>query len=198
MPCRYLDLFQRPGINQKLRVDTEGEVRGATLGTGPQTEGFPKFLADFESEKNFDSDFNEVGPIVGFDVQLTLGCNFGIYTNLAASLVYGERDSSYKEEARRFNTAAADVFEDSDDFEYHNSKCRNCTSAMTDGEIGLYYQTCYCFCEKNYDIDVKIGWEHHYFFNQSAIDAARSDDLFRDLNSNLATNGLTLTLGVSY
>lgn len=108
--------------------------------------------------------FNGVGPIFGLEGDWNLGCGFGLYANGAISGLYGNyRNSSHE----------ANVFEDSEEFTDFNDRRHNWQTVVDLG-VGVSWEECFCDGLK---LIVKLGWEHHQYFN---IDRCDCGDLSLD------------------
>lgn len=185
-------------IEQHMTTRTEGVLVPRLYNTESTTTGssLGSPSGHFRVHQKLRNEFWGVGPRAGFDFRWNTGCSWGIYGNLAASLLYGDRETHHRELAARFESTLSEV--DSENFYFKRNNCKRCTRAITDTAIGLYYATDYCTSSSDYDLMLKLGWEHHYFFNQGIADASRDTGLFGEENSDLSTQGLVVTAGVGF
>lgn len=112
-------------------------------------------------EVKLDNDFRAIGPRAGFDLNWHFGCGWSLYSEFAASLVYGrfslDHDESVRQTVSPFSKGK--VLDTS--YRFHASR------AILDIVFGLQYATLVCDCK--YGITVQLGWEQHMFFHQNQM-----------------------------
>jgi len=181
-------LFLRPHvdvriatIDQELKIASQGSVSGVEIG-GP-----------FQAKSRFKNEFKGIGPRIGLDTRYELGCGWGLYADVAAACLFGHQDASFKE-----NLTVDITMGGSQEFDlFTKSKSnRHCTRVITDAAFGIYWRT--CFCCGLYNLSVKCGWEHHYFFSQGVADAFPGNQNFSHEDKDLPTQGLTISAVLAY
>lgn len=128
----------------------------------PDTFGFETRIFDDNQHSKV------IGPLLGFQGDWEIGCGFGIYGNAAASLLYGYHKAH---------------FEDSDTFTVPliretasiNRKHLHRFNWNVDLALGIRWHTCLC---DSLEFGLKVGFEHHEYFNQSLIGVERGDISF--------------------
>jgi len=162
------------------------------------------FTADDETVNNFvdlENDFHGVGIRAGLDSIWNLGCGWGIYGNMAASIVYGRFSVDHNEYNRLAATPYSKVKVMETDYSFRASR------AMLDLGLGLQWSTLFCGCQ--YGVTAQLGWENHLFFNQNQMwrvnrigDIPQEDaeinntgeNVFEQRRGDLDTQGWTLRL----
>lgn len=112
-------------------------------------------------EIKMDNDFKGFGVRAGLNSVWNLGCGWGIYGDLALSMVYGRFDIEVDEESRQ----AASPHAKTNFTEYENSF--RASRYMSDLAIGIQWSSLFCDCQ--YGLTVALGWEHHMFINQNQL-----------------------------
>lgn len=135
---------------------------------------------NFASKVDSKSDFRGIGPRVGMDAQIRLGCGVSLFGGAAASLVFGTFDRSSSEHFTRTGTATP-----FSEFNYdpHGGGPDRCTVTITDMAIGLMWEHCFECCGSMHPFTLAFAWEQHAFY---------------DLNHfNFASEGVTSGGGVT-
>ncbi len=106
------------------------------------------------------SDFKGAGIRIGLDTEYNLGCGVSLYGDLAGSLLWGESEiKTHEEYTEDVNSPTT-----SDFISQHQKDHKDCGSrAITDAALGVRWQQTCC----NKVITLELGWEHHFFFNNS-------------------------------
>ncbi len=112
-------------------------------------------------EVDLDNDFKGVGLRAGFDTVWNFGCGWGLYGNLAASIVYGKFSLEHDEEIRR----ASSPFIKTKILETEESL--HASRAMLDFALGIQWASLFCDCQ--YGFTVQLGFEQHLFFHQNQL-----------------------------
>lgn len=151
-------------------------------------------------EIDLNNDFRGIGPRVGMDLSWNVGCGFGLYSTLAAALLYGrfnvKHDERLREAVSPFSKLQFLTTED------HFRASR----ASLDLQFGVEYAALICDCR--YGISGRLGWEQHLFFHQNQLwrvtrhsaigDASlpnnHGENVHQQRRGNLCTQGLTLSL----
>lgn len=118
-----------------------------------------------------------VGPILGLHGDWDLGCGFGIYGTAAAAVLYGK----YKV---RFEDADVMTPPISKEIASLNRRDLHRFDGNIDLAIGIRWQTC---ITDALQLSMKLGFEHHQYFNQSHLGTNRGD---------LSFDGLVFSIGL--
>lgn len=142
-PC--LDLRPFAGLRGAV-VDQSGKVKASAT--------------DIKDKIHLENNYKGLGVRVGGEVKWLLGCNFSLYGNIAASLLWGN-----------FHLRANEHFSDTDidegsDYHYTNRLRENfhSTKQIWDLGIGLSYKMA-LDCDQI--LEFRLGFEQHLFFGQS-------------------------------
>jgi len=173
-------------VNQDLKIESEG----VPFSTNSGFDGI-----SYSAKKHFKNEFCGVGPRIGVDTQLELCCGWGLYGDVAASVLYGDRDASLNQEYSMVTGF------DNEDFirslgKLKTSTNKHCLRAITDVALGVYWGT--CLRGGDFDFNLKVGWEHHYFFNQSVAAAYTGDEFFSHQDKDLSMQGLTVSASLLF
>jgi len=194
-------------INQSYRIES---VRTATT---------PVLYGEaYASEVKTRNDFLAIGPRVGLEAQVHLGCGFSIFGEAAGSLVFGRFDrhssETYADYLAPTATTLADDLVNNYDFDTEGSLERSSRS-FTDLTIGIKWERCFDWCNRLHPVSVAFSWEHHGFYNMnnfnfisagvSGTDATPgavgtftyNGAQFHD-HGDLTTQGLTVSLAVGF
>lgn len=106
-----------------------------------------------------------LGLIGGLDTQWGLGCNWSLFANFDASILYGYFATSNRQTSLQQTGVFFNLFEFQDFF--HVSRF------ITDFFAGIRYD--YMFCDERYHLGVQVGWEYHLFFGQNQFVKFPSD-----------------------
>lgn len=120
--------------------------------------------------KNFDDSqrYWGVGPIVGLQGDWDIGCGFSIYGTAAAALLYGKYKIHFDDSDVFTAPINRQVF-GTIDRHTHGFDCN------IDLALGVQWQTEICEC---YQLNFKLGFEHHQYFNHSHLGVTRGDLTF--------------------
>lgn len=115
-----------------------------------------------------DQTYRGIGPILGIQGIWDVGCGFGIYGNAAASLMYGKYNVHFND---------TDIFSAplSDQIFSRNVRHLRGVDCNIDLALGITWNTCVC---DSYQLSLKLGFEHHQFFNHNRLGVARGDLIF--------------------
>lgn len=117
-----------------------------------------------------------VGLMAGFQPTFVLGCNFSIYGNLDAALIWGRskdrKKMRYSETSTSSTIGANFNFGPTD----HNSQFATMVP-IVDLALGIRWED--TWCQDRYRSTLDLGWEHHVWF---------------DFNHRYITNGSNTTL----
>jgi hypothetical protein len=123
--------------------------------------------------------YRGIGPLLGVQGEWDLGCGFGLYGNAAGSLLYG---------LYRFQFNGTDIFSApiSDSFIGFNKRRVHGFDWNVDLALGFYWNTCLC---DDVSLNLKLGFEHHQFFNHNRVSVYRGD---------LCFDGAVFAVGLSF
>ena len=141
-------------IDQTFQIDH----KGGSWTSNSSAKGSQNTANNYVSINN---DFHGVGVRGGFDTLWNLGCGWGIYGNIAYSILYGRFDIKHDETNREATSPHSKT--KIADAKGHFRASR----AVADLGIGLQYQTMFCDCA--YGFAAMLGWEHHVFFDQNQM-----------------------------
>ncbi len=115
----------------------------------------------FNDEVDLDNDFKGVGLRTGFDTVWNFGCGWGLFGNLAASIVYGRFTLDHDEQIRKASSPHNKIKILETEESFHASR------AMLDLALGIQWASLFCDCQ--YGFTVQLGWEQHLFFHQNQL-----------------------------
>ncbi len=115
----------------------------------------------FNNEVDLDNDFKGVGIRTGFDTVWNFGCGWGLYGNLAASIVYGRFSLDHDEYNRKASSPHEKIKILETEESFHASR------AMFDLALGIQWASLFCDCQ--YGFTVQLGFEQHLFFHQNQL-----------------------------
>lgn len=183
-------------IDQNYRVESESSE-------GPETS-----LSDFVSDVKSRSDFLSVGPRVGVDIEVHLGCGLALFGQAAGSIVFGKFDNHSRERLTDFTTASTAQISD---FEYEaNSSAHRCSRTITDFAVGIKWERCFDWCNRMHPVSLAFAWEHHAFYDMNNFNFVERGFDFNGAGSgvangsglrkhgNLYTQGLTVTASFGF
>lgn len=104
------------------------------------------------------------GPLIGIDAFWDLGCNIDLYGTIAASLLYGHYNVHFNDSDIFTAPLSESIFN-------KTTKHLHAFDANIDLAIGFIWNVCIY----NTPFMLKLGFEHHQFFNQSRLGLARGD-----------------------
>jgi len=187
-------------IDQNYRIESVRDV------VGTEVDG-----ESYATEAKLRNDFLAIGPRLGLDAQIHLGCGLSIFGQAAGSLVFGRFDRHSKEV---YDDFAVGVGASVDHIYYETENSLERTSrAFTDLTIGFKWERCFEWCNHYHPVTVAFAWEHHAFFNMnnfnmisSAANVSADDGLTyfnqdtarSNWGGDLYTQGLTVSAAVGF
>jgi len=141
-----------------LKQSYDLEHKGGSFTANTQVTTTDRNVNNFVDLEN---DFHGVGIRAGLDSTWNLGCGWGIYGNMAASIVYGRFSVDHNEYNRQAASPHSKIKVMETDYSFRASR------AMLDLGLGLQWSTLFCGCQ--YGLTAQLGWEHHLFFNQNQM-----------------------------
>ena len=196
---RYLTVRPHIGFRYaSLEQHYEVDYRGGTFGT--VATGGLGVLDEVEMKNKFTGG----GVRGGLDTVWNFGCgcgcgNWGLFGNLALSLIYGrfevEQEETTTGTAAPF--AATSILDSTDHF--------RATRAMLDLALGIQWANLYN--EDRYGLTFALAWEFHEFFNQNQLwrvnrigDTAtlHGENVFAQRRGDLSTQGVTFTVKLTF
>ena len=134
-------------------------------------------ISDSITEQHHKEDFKGLGPKIGVKGDYTLGCNLGLYADVAIGLIYGR----FHIQVNDFET----IPDPTDSSAICTNRHVNACQAVVDAAIGIQWK--YSFCDGMAAL-VKLGLEHHRYFNQTHLGSY----------GDLCFDGATLSLGLQF
>lgn len=166
----------------------------------------------YDSKVNATCNFFGVGPRVGFDGELMLGCGFSFFGAASGSLVYGKFDSHSKEHLKNYDFFfdRFDVYEDHAKGESHY-----CSRAITELSFGIRWKDEFRICRWDFPVMIALAWEQQGFYNFNMFsfdsdsfqnDSSSSFEFGPDANlrrsqekrGDLYTQGVTLSTRIGF
>lgn len=164
-----LEIGREFSLNSCLTLRPHVGIRGGSINEKNHLEyevialvGEPGSLQEVVTDEfHLENDFEGAGVRGGLETDYEFDCGITIYGNIAAALLFGEREIKTKELLNAAaNTIAAPLFS------MNQKDIEDSCQAITDAEIGIRWQ--YCCCNKI--LTFQLGWEHHFFFNQNKFE----------------------------
>lgn len=112
------------------------------------------------------TDFWGVGPMVGMNGYLHIGCGFSLYGQTSAAFVYGQYDAHFSQ-----SDTSGDSF---------TKKHDNYARQRAVGTIAVGLEWAYCF-SGDYMLALNLGWEGQYWWNQYELIFAQDVSYHGDL-----------------
>lgn len=109
--------------------------------------------------------YRGIGPLFGVNGDWDIGCGFGIYGTAAASVLYGVYKIHLDDSDIFTAPISREVFS-TGHRRQHGFDCN------IDLALGVRWETCLCDC---YPLVVKLGFEHHQYFDLNHLGANRGD-----------------------
>jgi len=186
----------RPQFGLRIaRIDQNYRVESAAIGaTAP--------ITDFTAVARSRSDFTAVGPRVGLDIELNLGCGIALFGQGAGSILFGRFDNHSRELLTNFTDGAT-----VGSFEYEaRSSSNRCSRTTTDLAFGVKWEHCYEWCNRMHPVALAFAWEHHGFYDLNSFNfVERGYNLTTGAftpgsrkHGDLYTQGLTVSLGFGF
>lgn len=184
-------------INQGFHVESEAN-RSGTNGR-------------YESFASSENDFLAIGPRVGVDLKLDLGCGFALVGEAAGSILYGRFKRHSDEFFTAFPAPPSEEAPFSEDFHEGDSGNR-VSRTVTDLALGVEWDHCFCWCNHYHPVSLSFVWEHHTYwgFNDFGFTSDQSfinngsysaTDDFGDkccCDGNIYIQGLTVALNIGF
>lgn len=166
---------------------------------------------DFTSQTNeiiMKNNFGGAGVRGGLNTVWNFGCcdpcagNWGIFGNVALSLIYGKFHLDQDE----YNRAVSPSFQRSPILQLNDRF--TAARAILDLALGIEWSTVYHNGE--YAFNIALAWEQHHFFNQNqlwrvnnigdnnATPALHGENVYHQTRGDLSTQGVTLTLDFTF
>jgi len=130
-------------------------VRGAKIDQSLKVNQSSCCLSTYLKENNSEK-FTGIGPLLGIEANLQLGCDFGLYADIAVATLFGNYNVHFKK---------AQIFNGSSSF-CNLRQHLNAYQGVVDAAFGISWQRCFC---NNMMWLFKLGVEHHCYFNHNRI-----------------------------
>jgi len=122
------------------------------------------FFDSYESEVKAKNNFLAIGPRIGLDLEIDLGCSLALVGEAGASLLFGRFENHNREHLTVLDTEATPPLEDHFDF-FSHSHAHRTSRAVTDLAVGLEWNHCFTCCNRSHPVTIAFLWEHHGFFD---------------------------------
>lgn len=136
----------------------------------------------YRSKVDAKNDFSGVGPRLGVDIEIDLGCGISVIGKAAGTIFLGRTQCHAKEIFSDFVLDEGFVFfKNTIDWHVNGSRA-NCYRSMTDLAIGIKWDHCFCYCNQYHPVTFGILWEHHalYRFDSFSFAANSNNNTFED------------------
>jgi hypothetical protein len=133
----------------------------SSTGSTPDTVA----LTDFTSVVKARSDQLAIGPRLGLDIEVHLGCGVVLFGEAAGAIVFGKFDNHARETLTDYVAPTTPTVTS---FEYEaNSSAYRTSRTNTDLAIGIKWEHCYEWCNRLHPVSLAFAWEHHAFYNMN-------------------------------
>lgn len=109
-----------------------------------------------------------VGPLLGVQADWEIGCGFGLYGAVAASVLYGDYEVHFDDADIYSTPISKQIFN-------VNKRHVHAFDYNLDLALGLSWHICLC---NQYELGMKLGFEQHQYFNQNRLCVGRGDISF--------------------
>lgn len=212
-----LEFGSKYHVSSCLVVRPHIGLRGGRIDQGFHVDSFTNredsgigSFDEYESHVHSKNDFLAVGPRIGVDIDLNLGCGFSLVGKAAASLLFGKTERHSRETFTSFEPVGSLTEENF--YEYHTSGSDSRRSRpITDLAIGLEWDHCFCWCNHYHPVSFAVLWEHHAFYDFSNFDFGNDGFDFNTSDnpifsscccekcpSDIFTQGVTVALNVGF
>lgn len=173
-------------IDQKVCAHTESISNDINISSG----GTFTTITDLANDAHNQTYFRGIGPEIGVNGNWALGCGLSIYGNASGAILFGRYHSKTRINQRSISQSQA--FEVPITFESDNTlRFRNgdhLCEPVIDLGLGFHWQKHLCYCNHQADLMLKLGWEHHQWFDHDHL--GNGGDLCLD--------GLIFSVALSY
>ena len=193
MSWNYFGGLKAADIDQKVKAHNQILSTTSTDGQAPTLTTTAYTL----SER---SDFDGIGPQIGLKGDWDIGCGFSLYGNAAGSLVFGSYDAKLRSSGQNTSVLGLDDVDDNSFTFKSKSRDRLCDPVVDLG-LGVSYQKSLCYCGHEASLMLKLGWEHHQWFNHNKMQADGSASFYGQAGSNygdLCLDGATLSAALFF
>lgn len=155
----------RPNIGLRgVRIDQNYRVKSSADKNPGDT--FDASLQNFLTEVKSRCNQLAVGPRMGLDIEVHMGCGFVLFGKAAGSIVFGKFDNHSSEHLVDF--VIPDEGAQISDFNYvAKSSAFRTSRTNTDLAIGLKWERCFDWCNRSHPVSLEFAWEHHAFYDMN-------------------------------
>ena len=162
-----LEFAQYYYINHCFSLRPHIDLRFARIDQNVHVESYSQTatmdILSFNAATKAKNDFRGIGPRLGLDLEINLGCNLFLYGKAGGALVYGQFDRHGEELATAYvPEPPAGVVDGT--FISRGKNVRS-TVTMTDFTIGLKWEHCFECCNVSHPFALAIAWEQNTFYN---------------------------------
>lgn len=165
-------------IDQKIHLDYDYYSKSASK--YPSSSDFSKQFS-LEKEK-YKTDFYAVGPEIGLNFGWNVGCGLSLYGNASGALVYAHFKNKLKSKLHSSSISASFPVETSSvsksHYDAHSRNSDYVCRPVLDLGLGISWLKQFCYCDRETTVALKLGWEHHQWFDQDQL--GNGGDLYLD------------------
>lgn len=179
-------------INQNLRAHIEGLSSFVNQNNLSVSTTIIQSTTDIRDHEHF----NGVGPEIGLNANWDLGCGFSLYGNATGAIVFGRFHDRVRSSGLSITDSETDgiptehtEFNNTNRFSSHDRVCE----PVLDLGLGICWCTHLCYCNCETDLVLKLGWEHHQWFNHGHL-----ENFFVGVGDDLCFDGLTFSAALFY
>ncbi len=204
-----LEFAQKYYVNHCFILRPFFGLRAARIDQGYHVEaervGDAVTANNFASNADSKSDFRGIGPRVGMDAQIRLGCGVSLFGGAAASLVFGTFDRHSSEAYSRPAPTIAGPFSEFN-YDPHGGGPDRCTVTMADFAIGLMWEHCFECCGCMHPFSLAFAWEQHAFYDlnhfnfaaEGLTNAGAVNGIHDGKTGDLSMQGLTVSAVIGF
>jgi hypothetical protein len=170
-----LEFAQKFYVNHCFILRPHFGLRFARVDQNNHVEAFSNHSPNNADENSYQSfvstvksknDFRGVGPRIGLDMEIGLGCGFFLYGKGAASLLFGEFDRNSRQDIAYLNANIGESFIDGNvDIDYTAGDDSRYSITATDLSFGLRWEHCFECCNTYHPFALSIAWEQTAFYD---------------------------------
>ncbi len=154
----------------------------------------------FTNEVHLDNTYKGIGLRSGLNGVWNLECGWALYCDLSGNIIYGRFDVFHDENNRLAISPHTKT-------KLLDSRAHfRASRAIVDFALGIQWSALFCDCQ--YGVTAKLGWEQHLFFHQNQLwrvirigdeaNGNRGENVYQQRRGNLDTEGWTLTLRFTF
>lgn len=166
-----IDLGRKYWVSKSLSLRSYIGIRAASIAQGYQIHHDGGSWAEFDNGSFFQPAYNDkvilqnkfegIGGRSGIEGDWNFGCGWSLFSQIAASILYGHFNVIHKEEVRLAQSpfSKQQVLDTKEAFWV--------SRAVFDWKLGIQYAALVCDCK--YGLTARLSWEQHLFFHQNQM-----------------------------